>query len=70
MIVNLIYMALGVMMGFLFKHELDMKIRRRKAEKRQMSFLHMDTSPYDNTLRDVRELNHNLVVFQKKREAK
>lgn len=63
-------MMLGIMIGFLVKHELDIKSRRKRVEKRLQSFASMDTTSYDETLRDVRELNHNLVVFQKKKEAR
>lgn len=63
-------MVLGITIGFLVKHELDTKHKEKRIEQRLKSFASTDISSYDQTLRDVRELNRNLVVFQKKKEAK
>jgi hypothetical protein len=69
MLLNIVYLLIGVMVGFLVKHEIDLKHRKRRIEKRLQSFASISLEPYDTTLRDVQELNNNLVLLQKKKEV-
>lgn len=64
MTVDILYLIMGIMMGMLLKHELDMRARRKRLNKR-MSYIRTTANDntieqYDEILSSIRSLNDSL----------
>lgn len=65
MILNLVYLLVGLIIGFLVKHELDIKYRKKRAKAR-MGAIATRVSSSNDTLATIKELNVNLREVSKK----
>jgi uncharacterized membrane-anchored protein YhcB (DUF1043 family) len=71
MILNMVYLVVGLLIGFLVKHEIDIRQRQKKIQNQQRA-ISKAVSSYDETLSMIRELNESLLLIQqqnKKREV-
>jgi hypothetical protein len=71
MILNIVYLFIGLLIGFLVKHELDLKQRKKRIQKRINIVSSMDMEPYNETLEIIKELNSSLINISaaKKKEV-
>jgi uncharacterized protein YcfJ len=73
MMISITYLIVGIVIGFLVKHEIDMKKHRKILEKKLQNIDCISiVDSYDDTLNIIRELNKNLIIIQKRqvRDAK
>ena len=68
MIINIVYLMLGCAIGFLVKHEIDLRSRKKRVEKRLQVFANANIDKYNDTLQMVRELNQSLTVLQQQKK--
>ncbi len=66
MILNIVYLLVGVTVGFLIKHEIDIKQRRKRIQQRMRAVASRDSAPYNETLNMIKELNISLLDLTKK----
>lgn len=69
MILNIIYLALGIVVGLLVKHEFDMKNRKKRVEKRLKNVSTCNFDRENEALKVAKELNHNLRLIQQKQSS-
>jgi uncharacterized membrane protein YqgA involved in biofilm formation len=63
MIINIVYLAIGFLIGFLIKYEIDIKQRKKRIEKQKLAIA-KKVEVYDETLLMIRELNESLTTIQ------
>jgi hypothetical protein len=68
MMVNIVYMILGCVIGFLVKHEIDLRSRKKRVEKRLKVFSNVNVDKYNDTIKMVKELNQSLSVLQQQKK--
>lgn len=67
MILNMVYLLIGLLVGFLVKHELDIKERKKRVEQK-LKVVKASVEPYNNTIDMLRELNASLLSAQQKKK--
>ncbi|MNS66844.1 hypothetical protein D3C71_983920 [compost metagenome] len=69
MLINILYLFMGVFIGFLIKYEIDSRHDKRRIEKKRELASCFNTERHNEIIRGVRELNNNLIFSQNKRGA-
>lgn len=72
MIVNIVYMVMGIMVGILIKYELDIRARKKNLEKRskylKATAENSKMQEYDDILKSIRGINESLRSCQKQKQ--
>lgn len=58
--VNVVYLFIGLIIGFLIKHEIDIKYRKKRVERKLKAVANVNLENYNNTLEMIKELNNSL----------
>jgi hypothetical protein len=56
-------MIVGFLVGFLIKHEIDIRQRKKRIQQQQMKIA-KKIEPFDETLSMIRDLNESLLSMQ------
>lgn len=69
MIVMLVYMIVGILVGFLIKSEIEVRHRRKRIQNR-LNYLHSTANQnqieqYDNMLESIKSINQSLSALNK-----
>lgn len=57
-------MLIGLLIGFLVKHEIDIKHQKKRVQKKIKAVANMNLEPYNDTLDIIKELNSSLASYQ------
>lgn len=64
-----LYLVLGLILGFLIKFEIDNRARQKRLKQKQ-KYIEEAVQPYEETLTIVKELNESLLTMQKQNQIK
>jgi hypothetical protein len=74
MILNLIYLMMGITIGVIIRYEIDLKARRKRTQQRVLYFKstasELNIKQYDEILNSIKSINESLSAMNQSKQHK